>query len=105
MLLSEGVLQVIARIAGDYNTDGAVDSADYVVWRRALGSIGTGLPADGDGDLKVDEHDYLLWKMNFGASLGIESDLLTTVPEPSSVFLLIAFWLSVGSCQAWPDCG
>jgi autotransporter-associated beta strand protein len=90
MLLSEGLLQVVAGIAGDYNGNGVVDAADHVVWRRAAGTSGAGLAADGNGDLHVDQHDYALWRMNFGASLPAQNTLLATVPEPSSVFLLIA---------------
>ena len=39
-------------LPGDYNLDHSVDAADYVLWRKTLGT--TGVPAysgaDGDGD-------------------------------------------------------
>ncbi len=57
--------------AGDYNTDGVVDAADYSVWRDTLGST-TDLRADGSGatygvpDGVVDEYDFAFWKSNYG---------------------------------------
>ena len=35
------------RLVGDYNLDGMVDAADYIVWRNTLGST-TELRANGD---------------------------------------------------------
>jgi hypothetical protein len=58
-------------LAGDYNFNAVVDSADYSVWRDLLGST-TDLRADGTGaaagvpDGVVDELDYAFWKANFG---------------------------------------
>jgi hypothetical protein len=54
-------------LAGDYNLDGSVDTADYVVWRETEGSS-TDLRADGNGDGRVDQADHDLWKANVGAS-------------------------------------
>jgi hypothetical protein len=56
-----------ARIVGDYNRNGAVDAADYVVWRKTLGnSVPPFSGADGGGDGTVDPGDYGLWRNNFG---------------------------------------
>ena len=64
----EGVLlAVVPTLAGDYNADGAVDAADYTVWRDTLGSSGVGLPADGNGDLVIDRNDHAVWATNYGA--------------------------------------
>ena len=52
-------------LSGDYNGDGHVDAADYVVWRKANGSEGIGLAADGSGNGTVDDADYLIWRQNF----------------------------------------
>ena len=43
------VLRVAALLDGDYNVDGVVDAADYVVWRDSLDETGRGLAADGTG--------------------------------------------------------
>jgi hypothetical protein len=76
-------------ITGDYNNNGNVDAADYVVWRRSLGAIGSGLPADGNGNNTVDAGDYTVWRSHFGAASGSASAAVN-VPEPSSEFLSIA---------------
>jgi hypothetical protein len=52
-------------LLGDYNVDGVVDTADYLVWRKAKGST-TDLHADGNGDGIVDDADYSVWRVNFG---------------------------------------
>ena len=53
-------------LPGDYNGDGSVDAADYVVWRETLGQLGENLPADGDGSREIDIGDLAVWKANFG---------------------------------------
>jgi hypothetical protein len=59
-------------LPGDYNEDDIVDAADYVVWRKTLGT--TGVPAysgaDGDGDTAIDNDDYDVWSENFGEVVG-----------------------------------
>ena len=49
-------------LPGDFNQDGVVDAADYVLWRDTKGQTGLGLPADGNGDQVVDQNDYNLWR-------------------------------------------
>jgi hypothetical protein len=52
---------------GDFSGDGLVDAADYVVWRRNLGSTSESvLNYNGDGANGVDDGDYDLWRRNFG---------------------------------------
>jgi hypothetical protein len=54
-------------IAGDFNADGSVDAADYVVWRNSLGQavpLGTG--ADGNRNAVIDSGDRDVWFANFG---------------------------------------
>ncbi|HVT28103.1 MAG TPA: hypothetical protein VHE81_08810, partial [Lacipirellulaceae bacterium] len=62
-----------AALSGDYNGDGSVDAADYVLWRRTNGT-----PAD-----------YNTWRTNFGQTLGSGSVTTTTVPEPFSTMPLL----------------
>jgi hypothetical protein len=53
-------------VAGDYNVDGSADAADYVVWRKFLGTGNN--TADGDHNSIVGQSDFIVWKNNFGAS-------------------------------------
>lgn len=77
-------------LLGDYNSNGVVDAADYVVWQNNLGSA-TSLPNDDTSGVGVD--DYNRWRSKFGqAQSGSGADALkgTAVPEASAVSLLAA---------------
>lgn len=71
---------------GDYNLDGAVDAADYTVWRDAEGETVTlaGLGADGDLSGVVDLADNDLWRAAYDAAQA------TAIPEPTTTLLLIS---------------
>lgn len=82
-------------LAGDYNADGVVDTADYTVWREAEGSTGL-VPysgADGDGDGQVTQNDYAVWRDRYGTTLA--SAAAAVVPEPASILLALPL-LAVG---------
>jgi hypothetical protein len=70
-------------VAGDYNGNGKVDAADYVLWRN--------------GDSPDDSQaGYNLWKANFGNPPGSGSALGSgVVPEPSSLVLVGLVCLTV----------
>lgn len=70
-----------AGVSGDYNGNGKVDGADYVVWRNG------GAPDSGPGG-------YALWRQNFGAGSGAGSLSGAAVPEPGTL-ALIAFGMMV----------
>jgi alpha-tubulin suppressor-like RCC1 family protein len=75
---------LIAELPGDFNRDGTVDGADYVVWCKGLGRTYT---AD----------DYAAWRAHFGQtySFGTAADASASsaVPEPTALTLLF-----VGLC-------
>jgi GH35 family endo-1,4-beta-xylanase len=75
---------------GDYNGDGTVDAADYVLWRRTLGSI-SDLRADGNGNLTIDGGDYQVWQLAFGTTYSSASSALgsATAPEPATLALMV----------------
>ena len=79
-------------LAGDYNQNGVVDTADFVVWRDSIGTMGAGLAADGNHDNKITQLDYNIWKANFGTTIdgGGEgsAEQHLAVPEPASLSLL-----------------
>jgi hypothetical protein len=81
--------------AGDYDHNGQVDDADYLLWKQQYGLIGN-FAADGNGDGVVDAADFTVWRNNLGAGLGfgegqggVSSLPQVSVPEPTSLLLLI----------------
>jgi hypothetical protein len=62
-------------LPGDYNQDNIVDAADYVVWRKTLGTTVAPIysGADGDGDGAIDQDDYGVWRAHFGQPAGAGS--------------------------------
>jgi hypothetical protein len=85
---------VIATLNGDYNGNGVVDGADYVLWRYAM-QTSTALPRDTTPE-SVSNADYQLWRANFGQTAG--SGLGgASVPEPTGgVMGMIAAMLIFG---------
>ncbi len=81
--LSFTVATVPPTLPGDYNQNGEVDAADYIVWRKTLGA--TGLPvnsgADGDGDGEVTQADYQVWRGHFGETLPLPGAGSMTPPD------------------------
>lgn len=75
------------RLTGDYNRDGEVDAADYVVWRSAM-SGDLNLAADGSGDGLINAADYGVWRSHFGATAASATGA-QTIPEPSCCCLLV----------------
>jgi hypothetical protein len=78
-----------SHVAGDYNGDGEVNAADYVVWRTAVDRGGYTAATDGNGDNVVDAGDYSYWRARFGNGPG--SGLAAApIPEPGTMFHLLA---------------
>ena len=73
-------------VAGDYNGNGVVDAADYVLWRKEPTNPANGYVSD-------PSNGYNTWRANFGSHLGsgsgLESDA-DSVPEPAGFLLLMA---------------
>jgi hypothetical protein len=90
-----------ASTPGDYNGNGVVDAADYVVWRESLNKTGTGLAADGNGNGVVDAGDFTVWRSHFGSvatsidSTGSLVRGINGVPEPNSVVYLLSWMASL----------
>jgi hypothetical protein len=78
-----------AGVPGDYNGNGTVDAADYVLWRKN--------PAGNGGD----PAGYNTWRTNFGRPPGAGSGLSGgAVPEPSCVVLIgVALMVSIGGVR------
>jgi hypothetical protein len=69
---------------GDYNHDGTVDAADYVVWRKGVNVAST-------------PDNYNLWRANFGRTTGSASSTAAgaSVPEPATFALVLLSSLSL----------
>lgn len=68
------ILSVIGiGLDGDFNGDGKVDMADYIVWRKSNGT----------------PQNYQLWRSHYGIGSGIGSgsNIAANVPEPASLLL------------------
>jgi hypothetical protein len=86
----DGGASLVPTVPGDYNRNGSVDAADYVMWRDELADGGLGY-ADGNQDGTVDTADYDIWKANFGLTPASAAALAGgTVPEPATLALLLA---------------
>lgn len=96
-------LSDVTPVPGDYNGNGSVDAADYLVWRGTLGQSGSRLMADGYRDGLIDQRDYDVWRMNFGAVHGGvgSSQSGPAVPEPASIVpaLVVGLFVIAGRTQ------
>ncbi|QDV72852.1 peptide-N-glycosidase F-related protein [Botrimarina mediterranea] len=80
-----GTLVDPPELTGDFNRDGAVDAADYTVWRDQYNRTGLALAADANNDGRVNLIDRGIWATNYGRGSGPFS---TAVPEPATITLL-----------------
>lgn len=67
--MSGAVADKVFELVGDYNSNGEVDTADYVMWASEQNQTGSNLPADGDDDGDVDANDYTIWSQNYSRTL------------------------------------
>jgi hypothetical protein len=93
------LVDAAATINADFNFNGIVDAADYIVWRNSLGQSGVGLTADGNGDRIVNDVDYAFWRKRFGAAAtstaaGGES-AAATIAEPVGAASLVVCTLAL----------
>lgn len=81
-------------IAGDFNGNGTVDAADYVLWRN-------GGPLQNDPTPGIQAGDYDFWRSRFGSTSG--SGAAAAVPEPASVAMLLlglaCGWKRISRCH------
>jgi hypothetical protein len=78
-----------AGLPGDYNDDGTVDAADYILLRKGLGTTYAQVDMD-------------LWRSHFGETAGGGSHV--NVPEPHAMVLMVAA-VSVLLCTRSPGAG
>jgi hypothetical protein len=94
-------------LPGDFNDDGTVDAADYIVWRRNFGAAAGTLPNDIDGG-SIGVLQYDTWRAYFGATDptpgagaggGAGRLLGVSVPEPSTWVGWL--WLVMIGVRCW----
>jgi hypothetical protein len=79
---------------GDYNRDGVVNAADYVVWRKTLNqNVERRTGADGDGNGVIGMPDLEVWQAFFGDSMPGGGS--SSVPEPAAGLMLLSL------CACW----
>lgn len=77
---------------GDYNLNGVVDAADYVLWRDTLSQTASpfGSGADGNANGTIDSGDFDFWRARFGNTAGTGTiSAGFSVPEPGGFALLV----------------
>jgi hypothetical protein len=69
-------LQFASTNFGDYNYNGVVDAADFVIWRKSLGTTYT-------------LGDYEVWRAHFGNTVpsGSQFTGVSSVPEPATMWM------------------
>jgi hypothetical protein len=90
-------------VNGDYNGNGMVDVADYVVWRDSFGETvwWYGAGADGDQSGTIDQGDYDFWKARFGNMISPEVPPASlAAPEPTAWLLAAVMSLIVGATES-----
>jgi hypothetical protein len=98
---SDGMIRAVfgtlPSVSGDYNRDGIVDAADYVLWRKSSGQAVVAYSgADGNGDGTVNQADYDLWFARFGNKLSNRAAAVgAQVPEATSGALMMIAALSL----------
>ncbi len=78
---------------GDYNLNGVVDAADYVVWRETLSQTvsPSSSGADGNANGTIDSGDYDFWHARYGNTMGAGTATAGyAVPEPECLAVLVA---------------
>jgi thiol-disulfide isomerase/thioredoxin len=79
-------LALTQSVNGDYNHNGTVDAADYVVWRNGLDNMYTFA-------------DYAVWRAHFGQAAKLGASANAAVPEPATLTLLMH--IGFFSLPAW----
>jgi hypothetical protein len=90
-LYTTGTLSVVSvGLPGDFNHNGVVDAADYVVWRKGLGTV-------------YSQSDYNIWRAHFGETAGSgTSATVNAVPEPAALVLLVTGMLIIWAGRRTP---
>jgi hypothetical protein len=78
-------------LPGDFNFDGIVGAADYVLWRK--------------GPTAIMQSGYNVWRKNFGEVLGSGTGNSAAVPEPSALHFALTILASISLRSGHRRCG
>ncbi|MBA4106475.1 MAG: hypothetical protein C0485_12020 [Pirellula sp.] len=85
------VLTNVTADDADFDGNGTVDGADFLIWQRGSGATGGLNQGDANNDGNVNAADLEIWKTQFGTGAAIGA--IGAVPEPAAVMLL-----AIGIC-------
>jgi len=97
----ETIAQTAPGVTGDFNNNGKVDAADYVIWRENSGT-NNALANDGGLGTPIGAAHYNLWRQNFGnpPGAGAGGMFASEIPEPGSASLLLVVLIAgSASCR------
>ncbi len=82
-------------VAGDYNNNGVVDAADYILWRNGVPSLQNDVTAGNQPE------DFDVWRANFGkVPTGAASGAsLIAIPEPTTAGLILVVGLLLATSR------
>ncbi len=82
---------------GDFDTNGVVSGNDFLNWQRGNGIETYASPRNGDADwdADVDGDDLVAWQANYGVDAQAATSGASSVPEASSLVLLLLGSLSL----------
>jgi hypothetical protein len=84
----------------DFNNDGHIDGADFLIWQRGLGAPGTNATGDANGDGNVNGVDLGIWK-NLFATAAVAAG--GAVPEPAAGVLAAMVVAALGCAGRRPS--
>ena len=101
LTLSSLQLQPLLPLTADFNEDGFVNGADFLIWQNGLGNGAAFSQGDANLDQVVDAGDLAIWQAQYGQSTASISNL-TVVPEPISLTLfLLGFIRIISPRRSW----
>jgi hypothetical protein len=81
--------------SGDFDKNGVVDGADFLLWQREFGATGASLAADANHDNRVNAADLSLWQAHFGETTAGALPSIQQIPESPTYAL--ALWALAGN--------